>query len=233
MRSSLAAAGIALAALAAPVALASTQSDAVIVEVEVFFCNADLFCDPEETHVSCPSDCEAPPEPESDEDEEDRRRRSSRPEPKVIWSPGEGSVSSEGPSEEERQFVESVDVRVTPNGTVEFSWGIAEGESVRILRSENGEFPRSHLEGGVVVYEGNSDSFVDEDVEPGRTYRYAVFHGAGGVYGVKNLVLAQSSTAFEGGLLSQVGTPGGLLATAAVLGLLGGISARLIRVRKK
>jgi hypothetical protein len=227
---------LALSLAAAPAALsAAASADPVIVELEVFFCDGDLVCDAEEAWQSCPSDCAAPvpPPPDEEDDEDEGPRHGSGPhEPEgPVVNPEGDSVSSAATPIDDRLFAESVDVHVT-GGAVEFSWGIARGESVRILRSETGEFPTSPLSGGIVVYEGSAENFVDEDIEPGRTYRYAVFHGSGGVYGVRNLVLAQSSQAMENAFSGGLTIPHPLLVAIVILGLVAGILVRVLLARK-
>lgn len=207
------------------------------VSVTAEFCNLDLVCDPIENHIVCPSDCEPPPEPEPEAEREESRRRSSSGAgsagsaepvtPSVIVEPERGSASSVWSSPADRAFSESFTVRVNERGAVEFSWPPA-GGTVRVLRSEAG-FPTSPWDGGVVVYEGDADGFEDEAVEPGKVYRYAVFYDAGdGVYGVRNLVVAEPDSALSvGSLFGGGGVPVEVYAIA--LAALGVLSVPLLR----
>ncbi len=180
------------------------------VSVSAEFCNLDLVCDSIENHIVCPSDCEAPPEPvaEPERDEEGRRRSSSGRSgggggggdvvaPDVVFAPEQGSASSVWSSPEDAAFSGRFSVSINGRGAVEFSWPQL-GGSVRVLRAEGESFPTSPYDGGLVVYEGDAKGFEDRTVEPNQTYRYAVFYDSGGgTYGVRNLVVAETGSAFS------------------------------------
>lgn len=71
-------------------------------------------------------------------------------------------------------FSDTLRVSINPTADeVSFDW-LAPDRMVRILR-DDGTFPTSPLEGGVVVYEGDGSGFRDTDIQPQNTYYYSLF----------------------------------------------------------
>jgi hypothetical protein len=194
---------------------ASTASDGTDIDLEVYFCDGDLVCDPEENYGSCPSDCASPtPEPDPGPDEDDGGRPDGhRDVPVLIIPPNAGgststvvTVTPEGIHQTEGQgpgissygipdgdgpTFTSLDATIDERtNVVTISWE-SDGSYVRILRSEEG-FPTSPFEGGYVVYEGRGDEFVDYDIETGKTYYYSIFkQGSDGAYGQRQMVIVK------------------------------------------
>ena len=206
-------------------AAGDTSSHSTIISVSASFCDADLFCDPEENYESCPSDCEAPPEPTptTTPNDDGRTRRPTGYRTRVeqggiiyiddiekdIVVPGvdpivefvEDLVSPDVSSEPDPRITDPVlglfssTLRVSINPVsdeVTFSW-VVPGRMVRVLRDESA-FPSGPLDGGLVVYEGERNGFVDRDVHPGRTYYYSIFvRNAAGEYAYRERVVVTTN----------------------------------------
>jgi hypothetical protein len=89
-------------------------------------------------------------------------------------------------------FSDTLRVSINPaTDNVSFGW-LASGRMVRILR-DDGTFPTSPLDGGVVVYEGDGASFNDTDINPQNTYYYSLFvQGKDGEYTYRERVVVQT-----------------------------------------
>lgn len=196
-----------------------------IITVSASFCDGDLICDPEENYMSCPMDCEAPPEPAPTSTPRDDGRRPTGYRTRVEAGGvvrldeiegdlPEGSFTGFEPVVE---FVEDLvsggvsslpDIRITDpaiglfsdtlrvsidsiTNQVSFNW-LASGRMIRILR-DDGTFPTTPLDGGVVVYEGDGASFTDSDVDPEQTYYYSLFvQGKDGAYSYRERVVVKT-----------------------------------------
>jgi hypothetical protein len=89
-------------------------------------------------------------------------------------------------------FSDTLRVSIDPTtNNVSFGW-LASGRMVRILR-DDGTFPTSPLDGGVVVYEGDGSSFSDANIDPQNTYYYSLFvRGKDGEYTYRERVVVQT-----------------------------------------
>lgn len=74
---------------------------------------------------------------------------------------------------------------------VSFDW-LASGRMIRILR-DDGAFPTTPLDGGIVVYEGDGTGFDDADIDPQHTYYYSLFvQGKNGEYAYRERVVVKT-----------------------------------------
>lgn len=89
-------------------------------------------------------------------------------------------------------FSDTLRVSINPGADeVSFDW-LAPDRMVRILR-DDGAFPTSPLDGGVVVYEGEGTGFRDTDIQPDRTYYYSLFvKGKDGKYTYRERVVVKT-----------------------------------------
>lgn len=60
------------------------------------------------------------------------------------------------------------------SGGIQLTWDIPEGANYVIIRRGNTTFP-SHWEEGTLIYTGAGSSFLDEDIEEGKTYYYTIW----------------------------------------------------------
>ncbi len=154
------------------------------IQLNVFFCNVDLNCDPEENYVSCPSDCPIPITPSS--------TPTSTP---ISTSNSNGTGRSGSGNSNAFNIFNTVGDATTQYSTVFYSrnffgnpllfWDIKSlnngsiynlysKPTVRILRSTTG-FPYSPDSGGVIVYEGDGTTLLDKSAPKNTFVFYTLF----------------------------------------------------------